>query len=183
MFQKKSKLKKVVSIVLALIFFITTFIIDSPNGVANVNAAGAGVKLQGHSQNIGWHNGFVENGVMTVGTEGQSLRLEAVKMKINYTNNGSGFFIQTGDYYAQNVNCNEWSGVIGTEGQSRPLYYVAIRLWGPIANEYDVVYRVHIQDYGWSDGWVKNGQLAGRPSEGKRVEKLQVKLVKKNSKF
>lgn len=40
----------------------------------------------------------------------------------------------------------------GTEGKSKRLEAIKIKLVGDIANYYDVYYRVHIQDNGWL-GW------------------------------
>ncbi|NRK74345.1 hypothetical protein F3B05_25415, partial [Salmonella enterica subsp. enterica serovar Typhi] len=48
-----------------------------------------------------------------------------------------------------------------------------------IANHYDVYYRVHVQSYGWL-GWAKNGMKAGTEGLLKRVEAIEVKLVKKD---
>ena len=42
----------------------------------------------------------------------------------------------------------------------------------------EIGYSVHIQDIGWLD-WVKNGELAGTTGKAKRVEAIEVKLLKK----
>ena len=39
-------------------------------------------------------------------------------------------------------------------------------------------YRTHVQTYGWLD-WAKNGEIAGSTDASKRMEALQIKLVKK----
>ncbi|WP_204302792.1 hypothetical protein, partial [Stenotrophomonas maltophilia] len=65
------------------------------------------------------------------------------------------------------------------EGYSKPLEAVKINLSGEIANHYDVYYRVHVQSYGWL-GWAKNGMKAGTEGLLKRVEAIEVKLVKKD---
>ena len=48
-----------------------------------------------------------------------------------------------------------------------------------MANKFDVYYRVHAQSYGWLD-WAKNGEGAGTQGKAKRLEAIQIVLVKKN---
>jgi uncharacterized protein YjdB len=50
-----------------------------------------------------------------------------------------------------------------------------------MAKKYDVYYRVYTQGYGWL-AWAKNGASAGTSGKGKRIEAVQVVLVKKNGK-
>ena len=47
-----------------------------------------------------------------------------------------------------------------------------------MAQKYDIYYRAHVADYGWL-GWAKNGEMAGTSGLAKRVEAMQVVLVKK----
>lgn len=179
MFKKKSKVNKIVSILLAIFILFTAMVIDLPDNSSEVEAAARipKIMLKGHVQDIGWMSGTDNGKVVSVGTEGRSLRLEAVQMYIDASYSGS-FFIQVGDNYYSTTSCGRWSSVVGTTGLSQPLHYVAIQLQGPIKYKFDVVYRVHVQDIGWMD-WVKNGQIAGKPNSDKRVEKLEVKLVRK----
>ena len=69
-------------------------------------------------------------------------------------------------------------GIAGTTGQSKRLEAVKLRLKGDVANKYDIYYRVHIQDYGWLD-WAKNGESAGSEGCSKRLEGIEIRLVKK----
>ena len=48
-------------------------------------------------------------------------------------------------------------------------------------NEYSVEYRVHIQDYGWME-WKKDDEKAGKPGFEKRIEAIQIRIVKQESK-
>lgn len=41
-----------------------------------------------------------------------------------------------------------------------------------------VQYRGHIQDYGWSQGWKADGDIAGTSGESKRLEAIKIKIVK-----
>ena len=60
---------------------------------------------------------------------------------------------------------------------------MAIRIWltGKDADMYDVSYRVHAQTYGWLD-WAKNGEAAGTSGYGKRLEGIEIVVVKKGEK-
>lgn len=58
---------------------------------------------------------------------------------------------------------------------------IRIALYGEMKSYYNVYYRVHAQGYGWM-GWTRNGGRAGTEGLGKRVEAIQVVLVKKGGK-
>ena len=58
---------------------------------------------------------------------------------------------------------------------------VKIQLTGADASKYDVYYRVHAQSYGWL-GWAKNGESSGTEGKAKRLEGIEIKLVKKGEK-
>ena len=46
-------------------------------------------------------------------------------------------------------------------------------------NGYHIQYRVHVQDIGWQD-WVIDGQLAGTTGKNKKIEAIEIKVVKDN---
>ena len=69
----------------------------------------------------------------------------------------------------------------GTAGESKRLEAIKMHLTGIMAQEYDVYYRTHIQTYGWT-GWAKNGEPSGSEGLGRRMEAVQVRLVKKGLK-
>ena len=48
-----------------------------------------------------------------------------------------------------------------------------VSLTGELANQYDVIYRVHVQDIGWQN-WVRNGRIAGTTGQSKRIEAIQI---------
>lgn len=54
---------------------------------------------------------------------------------------------------------------------------IKIELTGNIANEYDVYYRVHAQNFGWL-GWARNGEIAGTTGWNYRAEAIEIRLVK-----
>lgn len=137
-----------------------------------------GVSYQTHIQNIGWQN-FVFDG-NTSGTEGQSLRLESLKIEL--TGDTDNINIQ----YAAHIENIGWEDYVnegeyaGTEGQGLRLESVRIKLTGIDAGKYDVYYRTHVQNVGWM-GWAKNGQESGSTGYAYRLEGLQIQVVKKGS--
>ena len=54
---------------------------------------------------------------------------------------------------------------------------IKIRLTGEMKEKYHVYYRVHAQDYGWL-GWAKDGEEAGTAGFSKRLEAIEIMLVK-----
>lgn len=42
----------------------------------------------------------------------------------------------------------------------------------------DIIYRSHIQTYGWEGEWKKNNEVSGTTGKGKRLEAIQIKLTK-----
>lgn len=128
-----------------------------------------------HVQNVGWQ-GYVYNGA-TSGTEGQSLRLEAMAINVE-SNLDLGIRYRT---HVQNVGWQDWvynGAAAGTEGQSLRLEGMMVELTGAAAADYDVYYRVHVQNIGWM-GWVKNGEMAGTEGQSLRLEGMEIKIVPK----
>lgn len=181
------KFKKIVALLsVAASLFITS--VSSVNATPHltVNAASStpSISAQAHVQDIGWQ-GIVTSGVgisSTVGTEGRSLRLEDLKLRLN--NASGGIKIST------HVSCIGWLGYSsaasgnwaesGTTGRSLAIEAVKIELYGSVADSYNIVYRVHSQNIGWGS-WVQNGAEAGTTGRGLRAEAIGIKLVAKNN--
>ncbi|ORX41807.1 hypothetical protein BCR36DRAFT_416534 [Piromyces finnis] len=114
------------------------------------------------------------------GTTGQSRRLEAIYIKIDRlkeTFPGSSIeykIFATGVGWMESSD-GQW---IGTKGQSRRTEAIGIKLVGEITHYYDIYYKVHIENIGWTD-WVKNNQIAGIPNSHLRLEAIQIKLMAK----
>ena len=132
-----------------------------------------------HVQNIGWQS-YVKDGAMA-GTSGRSLRLEAIKIKLDNAN--GNILYRT---HIQNIG---WENsfktsdqVSGKTGQSLRLEAIEIKLDGDIANNYDVYYRVHAQNFGWL-GWARNGEQAGTAGYAYRLEGIEIKLIPKGQSF
>lgn len=128
-----------------------------------------------HVQDIGWQD-YVKNGEMS-GTVGKELRLEGISMYIDPAHYGNVLY----KTQVQNLGWeDEWvsfGAVSGTQGKSLRLEGIQIKLQGEIANNWNVYYRVQIQDYGWL-GWAKNGEPSGSEGLEKRLEGIEIKLVK-----
>ena len=116
------------------------------------------IEYQTHVQSYGWQK-TVKDGALA-GTSGKAKRLEAIKIKLT----------DLPEKY-------EGSGV-EYAGQAKRLEAITVKLTGSIADDYDVYYRTHVQTYGWL-GWAKNGEKAGSATASKRMEAIEIKLVKK----
>ena len=137
----------------------------------------ASVTYSTHVQNIGWQD-YVYDGA-TAGTEGRSLRLEALAVNLE-SNRDLGIRYCT---HIQNIGWQEWryNGVAaGTEGLSYRLEAVKIELTGNDADLYDICYRVHVQNIGWMD-WVRNGEIAGTEGQSLRLEGIEIKIIPKGT--
>ena len=135
------------------------------------------IYYQTHIQDIGWQSWKINKA--TSGTEGQSKRLEGIRLQLSSDLSGTiSYKTHVQDYGWQDWKSN--GEMAGTSGESKRLEAIQIKLSGDVANTYDVYYRVHAQDYGWLD-WAKNGESAGTEGKSKRLEAIQVVLVKKGS--
>ena len=130
-----------------------------------------------HIQDIGWQN-QVKDGEMA-GTEGQSKRLEAIKITLKDLS-GVKIKYQT---HIQDIGWQDWKydgTLAGTEGQSKRLEAIKIEL--EESDKYSVMYRVHIQDIGWQE-WRYDGETAGTEGKSKRLEAIQIKIVEKKTRI
>ena len=146
------------------------------NTVTNNENISANISYSTHVQNIGWQRQFTNGEV--AGTTGKSLRLEAIKIKLDSTLEGNVEYAA----HVQNIGWQNYVAneeISGTTGRSLRLEAIRIRLTGEIAEYYDVYYRVHIQEYGWL-GWTKNGESAGSQNLSLRLEAIEIKLLPKD---
>ena len=132
------------------------------------------VQYQMHVQDIGWQ-GTRKDGELA-GTEGRSLRVEA--LKVNTVNLPEGVKLK----YQAHVQDIGWQGwkqdgeISGTSGRSLRIEAVRIKLEG--TDKYSVRYRMHVQDIGWQD-WCYDGETAGTQTLSKRVEAIEIQIVDK----
>jgi uncharacterized protein YjdB len=146
------------------------------------------VNYMTHVQTYG-DQSYVYDGSIS-GTEGESKRLEGIRIKLNKSNLGG---LSGGVRYTTHVQSYGWQKDVndsttwkkngafsGTSGKGKRLEAIKIELYGAVAEKYDIYYRVHVQSYGWL-GWAKNGETAGTTGLSKRLEGIQIVLVPKGS--
>lgn len=130
---------------------------------------------QAHVQNKGWVDELVSGtNRITLGTTGESLRVEALKV---WLAGMDGDVI--GRAHVQDEGWRAWttSGQeIGTTGLSRRVEAIRLKLEGA-PEGYHLYYRVHVQDKGWL-GWAHDGELAGTAGYALRLEAVELCLVK-----
>lgn len=135
------------------------------------------IKYSTHIQNVGWQS-YMKDEEMS-GTEGKSLRIEAIRINIEGLEKSCTVKYQT---HIQNIGWQSWKKngeISGTEGKSLRIEAIKIRLES--TEEYSVMYRVHIQNIGWQE-WKSDGDVAGTEGQSLRIEAIQIKIVDKISK-
>ncbi len=143
------------------------------DGDSGVDSLTATISYRAHVANIGWQS-YTSS---IAGTTGQGKAIEALELKVA---NNPGGEIQCSAHVA-NIGWQDFtSGTAGTTGRGLQTEAFKIRLTGELAQNYDVYYRVHIQNQGWL-GWAKNGEVAGSTGASLRVEAIEVKLLIKGS--
>lgn len=144
--------------------------------LANATYSSPTIRYQAHVQSVGWQ-AETNDGNMA-GTQGRSLRLEALRASVAGVSGGIQYRA-----HVQSIGWQSWKkdgAIAGTEGQGLRMEALEVQLTGAIASSYDVYYRVHVSDIGWM-AWAKNGETAGTVGLGRRIEAVQMKLVKKGS--
>lgn len=139
------------------------------------------VIYQTHVQSVGWQSDVTDGAIS--GTQGKSLRLEAIKIKLTDTTysgqinyqvhiQGIGWQVVNGNPYVSDGE------LAGTTGQAKRLEGIKISLTDELATHYDIYYRVHIQKIGWLS-WAKNGEAAGSQGLSARLEGIEIQLLPK----
>ncbi len=101
---------------------------------------------------------------------------------ISFVRNASMAHVQTyGDTAGTITNVEGYETLnLGTTGQAKRLESICIKINNNTGYAGDITYRVHVQTYGWL-GWAKNGESAGTEGLAKRLEAIQIALVKKGN--
>jgi len=154
----------------------TTFLIMRPS-----------VTYQTWIQGKGWKQAARKNGDIA-GLVGKGKYIRYFKARIVGDSPGGGIEYQVNTKYAGSGSgwSTDWrqywvsDGAVGGNDQQR-IETMKIGLYGAMAKYYNVYYRVHVQGLGWM-GWAKNGAMAGTENMGRRIEAVQVVLVKKKGK-
>lgn len=184
-------MKKIGAFLLSLVMLLSVIVL--PTNTTQAAEAMPTVSYSVHAQSYGWMNP-VQNG-KTAGTTGQGKRLEAIAISLKQ--NGTSY--AGGLRYQAHVQTYGWMNWVdadtngasprsladkgqyaGTVGKSKRMEAIRMELTGELANRYEVLYRVHMQTYGWSS-WTKGGDTAGTVGQGKRLEAIEIKLIQKPS--
>ena len=132
------------------------------------------IKYRTHLADTMWQD-WRYNGQMS-GTVNQYRRIEAIEIIAPDLPEGASIRYKT--HLADTMWSQDWvyNGTMsGTTGQSRRVEAIIIELVN--APDYDVMYRVRGEDYGWTN-WTTGGQIAGTTGQGKRMEAIEIKLIK-----
>lgn len=176
--RKEKDLAKIVLVLILAILILA--LIAKPNYaedtkvMSNEQEELISVQYRSHVQNIGWQ-GYVKDGKLS-GTEGKSLRLEAIQIKLDNAPENVKIKYQT---HIQNIGWQEWKedgNLSGTEGKSLRLEALKIELEN--TEEYSVMYRVHVQNIGWQE-WKIDGEIAGTEGKSLRLEAIEIKIVER----
>lgn len=133
-----------------------------------------GLSYQTYLQKDGWKPTVLEG--QLGGSIGLSKSIKAIKLNLGSTALGN---IE----YRTFLNGSGWQTVVNSSGresnvpnESQQVEAIQMRLTGLLSKTYSVMYRVHMQDYGWQD-WTYNNNIAGSTNQGKRIEAIEIKLV------
>jgi len=140
-------------------------IVTSPESVS--------VSYQAYIQGITWQKAVTDG--QEAGTEGKSLRVEA--LKVNLINAPAGASIKY-QAHVQGIGWQKWVSngqEAGTEGKSTRLE--AIKLTLENMPGYSIQYQAYVQNVGWQN-WVSDGEEAGTNGKSLRVEAIRIKIVK-----
>ena len=169
------KSKKIILLFISLIITIGSIL--SLETISNA-ATDMSISYNTHIQNIGWEADFSKSNGQSSGTSGQSLRLEAIKIKLNNAPSGINLKYQV---HVENEGWQGWKSngeMAGTSGKSYRLEAIKIKLEG--TKNYKVQYRTHVQYIGWQD-WREDGEIAGTTGQSLRLEAIQIRIVKVDS--
>ena len=169
------KSKKILLLFISLI--ITMCSIISLETISNASTD-MSISYNTHIQNIGWEADFSKSNGESSGTSGQSLRLEAIKIRLNNAPSGIKLKYQV---HVENEGWQSWKNngeMAGTSGKSYRLEAIKIKLEG--TKKYKVQYRTHVQYIGWQD-WKEDGEIAGTSGQSLRLEAIQIRIVKVDS--
>ena len=142
-----------------------------------------------HAQEFGWL-GWAKNGE-EAGTAGYAYRLEAIRIllvpkgaeapaPIAKRTNAMEARMVTYQTHVQGYGNQAYvydGAVAGTQGESKRMESIRVKLASTIAANGGIRYRSHIQDLGWEKDWKTNGALSGTTGRSLRLEAIQLELT------
>ena len=148
---------------------------DAPGSTENAIRSPE-LKYRGHVAYTGWQS-YVYDG-STAGTTGKSRALESLNVSLGPNMPDGSVELRA---HVAKFGWQAWeTGSCGTTGRSLAMEAIEIRLTGDVAAQYDVWYRVHVEDLGWL-GWASNGDPAGTSRKELQMEAIQIVLLPKDS--
>lgn len=133
-----------------------------------------GVRYRSNMNKSGWTTYAANN--EAVGVTKKHQRLKAFHVYLD-----SGAYSGSIKYRVR-LNDGTWKAW-KQNGQSSGTYKsieaLKIKLTGPIAKKYDVVYRVYVHGIGWQRR-MRNGEVAGTRGQNLQIESLKIELVPKS---
>ena len=138
-----------------------------------------------HAQSFGWL-GWARNGE-DAGTAGFAKRLEGIEIKLVLKGEVvSGYgevdaYVEKHIEYTTHVQSIGWQdytydgNMAGTSGRALRLEAIKIKL---VNQKYsgNVLYRTHIQTFGWENDFKRNDETSGTSGLAKRLEAIEIKL-------
>ncbi len=131
-----------------------------------------------HVQDKDWMNW--EKDGNRAGTTGESLRMEAIKISME---NCEGVTLHV-KAHIQDHGDREYTitpadvdTIIGTQWEARRIEAITITSEGLHEKGYKLQYQAHVQDIG-DQGWKEEGEEAGTRYEQKRLESIQLRIVR-----
>lgn len=164
-------MKKICRIMLMVSLLIGVFIINTSASTPNL-----GVTYSAHVQTIDWQTWKFDGEL--AGTQGQALRVEALKVKLTGAPTGASIKYKT---YVQSLGWQEPvidGEISGTQGRALRVEAIKISLLN--LPDYSVVYRAHVQQVGWQP-WVSDDAEAGTEARALRVEAVEARIVIKQT--
>ncbi len=138
------------------------------------------IRYRTHVQDYGWEDYDSIDGELS-GTEGESKRLEAIRIDFDTFNSQLFNDIKVKyQVHVQDLGWMDWKNegeLAGTIGEAKRIEAIRIKL--DDIEGYSIKYRVHVQDMGWQN-WKKNGELAGTEGQSKRIEAIEIVVEKSN---
>ena len=140
------------------------------------------IKYKAHVANEGWQD-EVCNGQIA-GTIGQHKAIEAVRITGIEVPEGVNLGV-AGHALVQDMGWGEDAVInqdIGSTGKGKHLEAIKLGLYGENATDYDIWYRLHIENIGFMD-WCRDSEPNGTEGQNLQAEAIQIFLVNKNENF
>lgn len=137
------------------------------------------ITYKAHVADLGWLD-LVDDGKIA-GTVGQNRPLEAFQItNVDIPEVGVQAFalVQDLGWSSGNIQTED----VGTTGLGKHIEAVKMGLFGARADEYDIWYRCHVQDYGWFN-WSCNGAINGTEGGNRQLEAIQIEIHPKSEGF